>query len=132
MNEFQVTSVKMYNNVMEQKSSTLLLVMSQRKWILCESSPYEHILQRDESIGTALTSTRCLKPLMFLTGPQYEASVQHNVTQGLTINKFYIQILYQYRQKCVISDWLVSCSCIRHMIGIYNHSKFSNCTSGTF
>lgn len=80
----------MIYNVLELNPSSLHLVMSQRKQILCESSPYEHILQSDESIGTALTSTRCLKPFLFLTGSQCEATVQHNITQGLTINKFCI------------------------------------------
>lgn len=58
--EFQVTSLNIYN-VLELNPSHLHLAMSQRKQRLCESSPYEHNLQNDESNGTALTSTRCLK-----------------------------------------------------------------------
>lgn len=59
--EFQVTSLNIYN-ILELNPSHLHLVMTQRKQRVCENSPYEHNLQNHESNGTALTSTRCLKP----------------------------------------------------------------------
>lgn len=119
--EFQVTSLSIHD-VLELNLSRLHLVRSQRKQRLCERSPYEHNLQKMMKVlGQHWPALGVLNLGLFLTGSQREATVQHNITQGLTINKFCILSTISIYIRCVIWGWFVSYSCTLHMIGIYSH-----------